>query len=392
MKIKQLQKSWEEKKIGEVFITNPQKQEIKDLSDDLEISFVPMKFVSAKLKKITDKETKKLSQVRKGYTYFKNEDIILAKITPCFENGKIAIAQDLTNGIGFGSTEFHVFRFEKEVLIKFLYYFLQQDYFRSEAKRKMTGTAGQLRVPIKFVEEFLISFPPLPFQKQIVQAIETQFSRLDKTIENLKSVEKKLGVYRKAVLKKAFEKGEEVELGKIFEIVMGQSPPSEFYNKERKGLPFFQGKKEFEAKYPRIENWTEKHNKEADKGDLLVSIRAPIGPCNIAPEKCAIGRGIAVIKVSNKIESLFAFYLIKYNEQKLDSKGTGTTFKAISKTSLNSFVTNIPNKKEWGQIVSQIESKFSVIEKVEQTVSQSLIKAEQLRKSILKMAFEGRLA
>jgi len=124
------------KKIGNVFITNPQKSEIKNLSDDLDVSFIPMKFISAKSRKIINKDVKKLSKVKKGYTYFKDEDIILAKITPCFENGKTVIVQDLTNGIGFGSTEYHVFRFEKEVIIKFLFYFLQQDSFRSEAKRK----------------------------------------------------------------------------------------------------------------------------------------------------------------------------------------------------------------------------------------------------------------
>ena len=196
---------WEEKKIGEVFITNPQKQEIKDLSDDLDVSFVPMKFISAKLKKIIDKEIKKLSQVRKGYTYFKNDDLILAKITPCFENGKMAIAQGLNNKIGFGSTEFHVFRFEKDVITKFLFYFLQQDYFRSEAKRKMTGTAGQLRVPIKFIEGFSIPFPSLPLQSQIVSQIESSFSVIDKVEIAVDNSLKKAEQLRKSILKSAFE-------------------------------------------------------------------------------------------------------------------------------------------------------------------------------------------
>ena len=270
----------------------------------------------------------------------------------------------------------------------YLSYFLKSNFARMNKDLKGTGIP---HLKSREMMKMEIRKPELKEQQKIVSAIETQFSRLDEVVENLRSVKRKLGVYRKAVLKKGFERGEETSLGETFEIVMGQSPPSKFYNKEGKGLPFFQGKKEFESKYPRIENWTTKYNKEADKGDLLVSIRAPIGPCNIAPEKCAIGRGIAAIKASNEIESLFAFYLIKYNGQKLDSKGTGTTFKAISKTSLNSFVTNIPDKKDWGEIVSHIESKFSIIDKVEQTVEQALIKAERLRKSVLKVAFEGRL-
>jgi len=197
---------WEEKKIGEVFITNPQKNEIKDLSDDLDISFIPMKFVSEKSKKIINQETKKLSQVRKGYTYFKDDDVILAKITPCFENGKMAIAKELINGIGFGSTEYHVFRTQKEVITPFLFYFLQQNKFKGEAKRNMTGTAGQLRVPIKFIENYHISFPPsLSTQQSIVSSIESKFSVIDKVEEIVNNSLKKAEKLKKSILKSAFE-------------------------------------------------------------------------------------------------------------------------------------------------------------------------------------------
>ncbi len=271
----------------------------------------------------------------------------------------------------------------------YIYYFLQT---RSQQILKEAYGGAQPNISPNSLKEYKIYYPEkFEERQQIVQAIETHFTRLDKAIISLKTVKQKIQIYRKAVLKKAFEKGEEIELGKAFEIIMGQSPKSEYYNKEKKGLAFFQGKKEFNYKFPNIEIWTEKYNKEADKGDLLVSIRAPIGPCNIAPEKCAIGRGIAAIKAKNETESFLLFYLINYYGQRLDSKGTGTTFKAISKTGLNSFIVKLPKKEDWEKIVSNIESKFSIIDKVEQVVNQSLIKAEQLRKSILKMAFEGRL-
>jgi len=276
----------------------------------------------------------------------------------------------------------------EEHIPKFLFYYLQ--LIRNEIIHKSYGEA-QNHISQGFVKKLKIPLPPIQTQRLIVSAIETHFSRLDNAIKNLKSVKEKIQLYRKAVLKKAFENGEKVELGKNFEVIMGQSPPSKFYNQEGKGLPFFQGKKEFNYKYPDIKIWTEKYNKMADKGDLLVSVRAPIGPCNIAPEKCAIGRGIAAIKANNETESLLLYYLIKFNEQKLDSKGTGTTFKAISKNSLNSFVVNLPKKENWEKVVSFIESKFSVIDKVEEAVDNSLKKAEMLKKAILKVAFEGRL-
>ncbi|MFH1431510.1 MAG: restriction endonuclease subunit S [Nanoarchaeota archaeon] len=307
-----------------------------------------------------------------------------------YENVPAIIFDDFTTDNKFVNFPFKVKSSAMKILkqksedvdLRFIFYQMQmQKVNHTTHKRYYLSTYQNL--------DFV--FPPLPLQKKIVSAIETQFTRLDEAVKSLKAVKQKIQLYRKAVLKKAFEKGEEVELGKIFEIVMGQSPPSEFYNKNKKGLPFFQGKKEFNYKYPNIEIWTEKYNKEAEKGDLLLSIRAPIGPCNIAPERCAIGRGIAAIKANNETESLLLFYLVKFNAQRLDSKGTGTTFKAISKTGLNSFLTNIPPKKDWQKIISSIESSFSVIDKVENIVDNSLKKAEQLRKSILKVAFEGRL-
>lgn len=287
-----------------------------------------------------------------------------------------------------GSTILRIRLKVKDLDKDYLSYFLKSKF--EEFNKDMKGT-GIPHLKPKNMLESKIRKPSLPEQTQIVQEIEKQFTRLDASVKSLKVVKQKLEIYRKAVLKKAFENGEETAIGKAFEIIMGQSPPSEFYNKIGEGLPFFQGKKEFTKRYADIENWTKKYNKIADKGDLLVSIRAPIGPCNIAPEKCAIGRGIASIKAKNETESLLLFNLITYYGKELDSKGTGTTFKAISKSALNSFIVKLPKENEWESIVQEIESKFSVIDKIEQVVNESLEKSEKLRKSILKSAFEGKL-
>jgi len=196
---------WKKEKIGEVFITNPKKSEINELADDTKISFIPMKSISEKTKEIKNGIKRDLSEVRKGYTYFKNGDILLAKITPCFENGKIAVAKKLINGVGFGSTEFHIFRFKEKILPNFLFYFLQNEKFRSNAKRNMTGTAGQLRVPIKFIEDYTILFPPIKQQTKIVKQIEKQFSIIDKLEQTVNKSLNKTEQLRKSILKSAFE-------------------------------------------------------------------------------------------------------------------------------------------------------------------------------------------
>ena len=131
-----------------------------------------MAAISDKTASIREIETRPLAEVRKGYTPFRNDDVLFAKITPCMENGKAALAGNLPNGIGFGSTEFHVLRAKKGVLPKFVFFFIRQQSFRSDAKTRFRGAAGQQRVP----EDFLSPYPfPLPApreQERIVVILE----------------------------------------------------------------------------------------------------------------------------------------------------------------------------------------------------------------------------
>lgn len=111
-------------------------------------------------------------------------------------------------------------------------------------------------------------------------------------------------------------------------VLMGQSPPSDTYNEEGIGLPFFQGKAEFTELYPVVKKWCNAPKKIAEPGDILISVRAPVGAANIANVKCCIGRGLSAIKYPNC--NKFLFYFFKLIENKLDKEGTGTTFRAIS--------------------------------------------------------------
>src|SRR5690606_9704352 len=125
------------------------------LADDDDVSFLPMSAVDADNVDAVDAETRRFREVSKGYTPFRVDDVLVAKITPCFENGKIEQAK-LTRGIGFGSTEFHVIRPHRSKLdARYLVHFLRQERIRKEGERKMTGSAGQRRVP----EHFLANLP-----------------------------------------------------------------------------------------------------------------------------------------------------------------------------------------------------------------------------------------
>jgi type I restriction enzyme, S subunit len=175
----QVPKGWEMKTLSQVCTINPSKSEIKDLSDDTLVSFIPMRNVDDKQGVIQTWGEEVLGKVRKGFTYFRNNDVIFAKITPCMENGKIAIGMDLKNDIGFASTEFHVLRPHDQILSGFIHYFLRNLSFRMEAKENFTGSAGQQRVPKDFLENHIIPVPPILIQKQIVTKLDHILGELD---------------------------------------------------------------------------------------------------------------------------------------------------------------------------------------------------------------------
>ncbi|MBR3557464.1 MAG: restriction endonuclease subunit S [Bacteroidales bacterium] len=130
---------------------------------------------------IETKSDKPLGELRKGsYTYFAENDIIIAKITPCMENGKCAIAKGLTNGIGMGSSEFHVFRIKNEYSTEYVFAYLNREIVRKEAAQNMTGASGHRRVPISFYENLEIPIPPLTEQQRIVSKIETYEAEISK--------------------------------------------------------------------------------------------------------------------------------------------------------------------------------------------------------------------
>ena len=190
--------------IEQIADVNP-RIEKSSISDDLPVSFVPMPAVGAGDGSIRVDETRPAREVKKGFTGFLEGDVLFAKITPCMENGKMAVVPKLVNGYGFGSTEFHVLRPKPGMVAKYLYYFVSSQSFRGEAERYMTGAVGQKRVSTTYLKESKIPVAPLDQQKRIVAEIEKQFSRLDEAVANLKRVKANLKRYKAAVLKAAVE-------------------------------------------------------------------------------------------------------------------------------------------------------------------------------------------
>ena len=172
----------------------------------MDVQFLPMKLVEAIINKIHLTETRKFEDVLKGsYTPFIDGDIVFAKVTPCMENGKIAIVDKLKNGIGFGSSEFHVVRTGNEISNSYIFYYLIQNGFRNEAANEMTGAVGLRRVPKQFIENYKIPLPSLQEQYKIIEEIESRLSVADKMEESINQSLLQAEALRQSILKKAFE-------------------------------------------------------------------------------------------------------------------------------------------------------------------------------------------
>lgn len=152
---------------------NPKLSAAKKPFSDLSVTFVPMAAVDERLAAITALEVRPYAKVQKGYTPFREGDVLFAKVTPCMENGKAAIARDLVNGLGFGSTEFHVLRPDTRLLLaEYLLHFIRQPRFREQAKAAFVGTGGLQRVPQDFFKRVKLPLPPLLEQKRIVESLQ----------------------------------------------------------------------------------------------------------------------------------------------------------------------------------------------------------------------------
>lgn len=165
-------------RLGECCIINPKKSSDNRLSNnDLMVSFVSMSDVSENGQVVT-RHHKQYKSVKSGFTYFAENDVLFAKITPCMENGKGGIAKGLINGIGFGSTEFHVLRPISGVTNSYwLYELTSFPQFRKAAEVNMTGSAGQRRVPASFLANYRVSLPPIGLQNQFADFVQ----QLDKS-------------------------------------------------------------------------------------------------------------------------------------------------------------------------------------------------------------------
>ncbi len=400
-------------RIDEVCLVNPRQG--VNLPENSKISFVPMAAVSVN-GQVDSCDTLELKKA-KNYTVFQNGDVLFAKITPCMENGKGAIVRNLLNGYGAGSTEFIVLRPKENVITaKWLYLYLSQRSFRWECQQHMTGSAGQKRVPPKYLASCEMPVPSIEEQERIVSKIEELFSRLDASVAELKTAKEKLKVYRQAVLKEAFDKAsssnsKEMTIDSLLTKTrkgMSTGPFGTMLKKfehQRAGVPvlgienigegkFVPGNKIFVTP----EKATELQAFRVHTGDIIISRSGTVGELCIVPpymENSLLSTNLMRISLDFEIVlPTYFVYLFRSKGVVVDQVKElckGSTRMFLNQTILKQIRFPIPSIPAQQKLVNMVESRLSICDNIEQTIDTSLQQAEAMRQSILKQAFEGRL-
>ena len=384
-------------RIDEVCLVNPRQS--VNLPENSKISFVPMAAVSVN-GQVDSCDTLELKKA-KNYTVFQNGDVLFAKITPCMENGKGAIVRNLLNGYGAGSTEFIVLRPKENVITaKWLYLYLSQRSFRWECQQHMTGSAGQKRVPPKYLASCEMPVPSIEEQERIVSKIEELFSRLDASVAELKTAKEKLKVYRQAVLKEAFRCAEsfvpfgnitDARLGKMLDKEKNTGTPQRYLrNINVRWFNFdLSDLLEMRIGLDEIKKYSIQY------GDLVICEGGEPGRCAVWEEQEPIfyQKALHRVRFTDGSNPKFYMYYLWFAAQtgQLKRFFTGTGIKHLTGQSLVKVPVPSADKNTQDHAVSEIEFRLSVCDSIEQTVDTSLQKAEALRQSILKQAFEGRL-
>ena len=307
-------------------------------------SFIPMEVLDGINKYVSPKSEKTWNGT--GGAKFEEGDTLFARITPCLQNGKISQAKNLKNGKGFGSTEYFVFRGIEGISDSdFIYYLSQMDEFRKYAIGSMVGASGRQRADATFVGNYQLNLPPLPTQHRIASILSAYDDLIENNLKRIKLLEEMAqrtyeewfvkfrvnGVQLEVNVETGLPEGwERKKLVEIANLTMGQSPKSEFYNKEGLGYPFHQGVSDYGYRYPTNSSWSTQGNRFAKKRDILFSVRAPVGRLNVAIEKIILGRGLSSISHKNNFTSLL-FYQLQKIFYKDDLMGGGAIFNSVTK-------------------------------------------------------------
>ncbi len=404
---------WDERKFDEIAVINPARIV---LEDDQFVSFISMASVSEEGKVIRF-EQKKYGDVKLGFTAFRNKDVLVAKITPCFENGKGALVDKLVNNAGFGSTEFHVIRAGRQVLPDFVFYITRTNEFRANGEISMTGSAGQKRVPRDFISSYRVPLPPLEEQSMIVEVLQKcdqAISVTEKLIETLRTRNK--GLMQQLLTGKKRIKGFEKEKWKRifvegnFNIIRSHSISRDGLSaKNEEGMTYCihygdihtsykNGFIDFErdAFIPQIMDSDYAFSNEdlLEEGDIVIAdasedyegVGEAVEVKNIGNKKALGGLHSIVLRdVKDVLAEGIGGYLFnsQFTRNALRRKATGTSVFSVTKSTVRSLEVAIPGKQGQRAIIEILDSAFDELSVYEQKLSMLKLQKKALMQKLL---------
>ena len=417
----ELPEGWAEAAIADVAEVNPGHP--KDLEDDLTVSFVPMPALSEISSKLDTEQERPFGTVRTGYTHFAEGDVLFAKITPCMENGKAAVASGLRNGLGCGSTELHVLRPRDGMSAQYLYHFVHQESFRREAAANFTGTAGQLRVPVDFIRNALIPLAPKKEQRRIVRKLALLIEKMRSSEERLDEIPTILKRFRQSVLAAAcsgrltadWRRTNRVPLASWKELPASEactsvdcgSTPDKARFQSRPGVPFLKvynvvnQRIDFEYRPQYVSQET--HSKQLKRSivkpnDVLMNIVGPpLGKVAIVPAKYNewnINQALVKFRAGPELDYWFLYYLlcsgVPYREVLEETRGSAGQSN-ISLSQCRNMIFSVPTLQEQQEIISQIQMMFALADRIQTRYENAKLQVDKLTQSVLAKAFRGEL-
>lgn len=412
-----MKNGWPTETLAEACQIKPPKSEARDnLSGSDLVSFLPMEDMGIDQMFVKPSQAKPFREAAGSYTYFAEGDVLLAKITPCFENGKLGIASGLKNGIGFGSSEYIVFRPYKSVRKEWLYYFLSRESFRVEGAARMSGAVGHKRVAKEFIEAYPIPVPPLPEQLRVVGILDEAFDGIATAKANAeKNFQNARALFRAVFGAITTESGKEPWLRtKVAEVAAprkgairtgpfgSQLLHSEFVEKGIAVLgidnavanEFRWGKGRFitPKKYRLLERY------RVHPGDVLITIMGTCGRCAIVPEDIPTAintKHLCCITLDrNKCLPgyLHAYFLYHPVAREFLSKhAKGAIMAGLNMGLIEELPLLLPSLERQRKIISTLDSLKAETQRLESLYQQKLAAMDSLKKSLLHQAFTGKL-
>ncbi len=360
---------------GEMFDVDPKTRIVKNS----EVPFIEMADIEPWTRTVRSKRRKKFS----GGSKFLDGDVLVARITPSLENGKTSIYQAFQSdkqAPAGGSTEFIVVRgIAEKSLSEFAYYLLRTADMRSHLIANMNGSSGRQRVHSDALRNYVIDMPPLDEQRRIAGLLGT----LDDKIESNRRIAVKCDEVASELFGQAASMNQ--KLDEVSEVCMGVSPPGFSYNETGEGIAFFQGVRDFSYLHPVARVYTNAPKRLATPGDILFSVRAPVGRLNIADSTCCIGRGLAAITSNRSAICLFALRAAAPEWEKFSAEGT--VFGAVNQKSLKSTLIPWPDPVAEEELENQLSSLVALASQSER----ESISLSKLRDTLLPELMSGRM-